>query len=348
MDFQVSIIGIILILTLYLPGYFFRRFYFSGFSTKQFGTGEWYDRFFISILLGIVVQVITIKILRDNFQVDFNSVSEPIGSVYTNILEKKVPSLDFYTFVKLVSYLLVSLFFGSVFGIFTRSFVRRLKLDIYTSTLKYANIWHYYFRGDITKTKDFKRSLSKKGRWVSTEADILMDFQKDDKNILYSGIISQYDLSGKSEKLERVYMTKSKRYCNSAKCFKEIPGDILILDASRILNINLTYVFLEKKMGKKSNNAGSAALAICLLLIAFSPVVLIPYFLYGSIPTWRVIVGIFESLAFIILIASISRILLTKNDEFMEKYKTGKSASLAASIIVTFFLFIITIFTLFS
>lgn len=46
MDFQVSIIGIVLVLAFYLPGYFFRKLYFSGFSTKQFGLGEWYDRFF--------------------------------------------------------------------------------------------------------------------------------------------------------------------------------------------------------------------------------------------------------------------------------------------------------------
>jgi len=54
MDFQASIIGIVLVLAFYLPGYFFRKLYFSGFSTKQFGLGEWYDRFFLNILLGMI------------------------------------------------------------------------------------------------------------------------------------------------------------------------------------------------------------------------------------------------------------------------------------------------------
>ena len=98
MDFQVSIIGIILILAFYLPGYFFRRFYFSGFSTKQFGLGEWYDRFFVSIFLGMIIQFLTVKILRDNFQFNFDTVGEPINQFYNKIMDKKLP--DLYKFQK--------------------------------------------------------------------------------------------------------------------------------------------------------------------------------------------------------------------------------------------------------
>lgn len=100
--------------------------------------------------------------------------------------------------------------------------IRISKLDIYTSTFKYANIWHYYFRGDIVRTKDFKSALSKKRKWVSIRADILLDFEKDDKNVLYSGVVSQYDLSQKSDKLERLYLTGAKRYSTNILNYKLI------------------------------------------------------------------------------------------------------------------------------
>lgn len=95
MDFQVSIIGIILILAFYLLGYFFRKLYFSGFSTKQFGMGEWYDRFFLSIFFGIIIQFITINILKENFQFNFNSISEPV--TLCQILIFQILVMQFFT-----------------------------------------------------------------------------------------------------------------------------------------------------------------------------------------------------------------------------------------------------------
>jgi len=205
MDFQVSIIGIILVLAFYLPGYFFRRLYFSGFSTKQFGLGEWYDRFFISIFLGMIIQYITIKILKDNFDFNFDTVSQPITQFYNQIMDKKLPDLDYTNLRNGIFYLFLSMAFGSVFGFIARKIVRIARLDITFSTLRFANIWHYYFKGEMVNTKDFRIAIPKKGKWVSTRADVLADFEKDEKNILYTGIISQYDLSHKSDKLERIY-----------------------------------------------------------------------------------------------------------------------------------------------
>jgi len=113
--------------------------------------------------------------------------------------------------------------FGSAFGLIGRNLIRITKLDVSSSTFRFANIWHYYFRGEIVKTKDFKAIL-KTGKWVSTRADILVDFEKDEKNVLYTGIISQYDLSHKSDKLERIYLTRATRYSSKERKFKQIPG----------------------------------------------------------------------------------------------------------------------------
>lgn len=349
MDFQISIIGIILILAFYLPGYFFRKMYFSGFSTKQFGMGEWYDRFFLSIFFGMVIQFVTLIILRENFGFNFSSVSEPLSLLYSNLLENKLPDIDFVNFGKALFYLFLSMLFGGVFGFFLRNVIRITKLDIRTSTFKYANIWHYYFRGDIVRTKDFRKSLNKTGKWISTRADILLDFEKDEKNVLYSGIISQYDLSHKSDRLDRVYLTDSKRYSNKDKCFKIIPGDILILDGNRILNINLSYDYLERDKGKKAKVL-TALGSILLLLLILSPVIIIPSFFSGEIGMFQIVLGILESCLTIIFIIVALKISFTKKVAWSAKYGNKRLKSLGIVfilILVLLFFLKITLFPFF-
>lgn len=341
MDFKISIIGIILILAFYLPGYFFRKMYFSGFSTKQFGMGEWYDRFFLSIFFGIIIQFVTLIILRDNLGFNFSSVSEPVTFIFNNFLENKLPDIDFINFGNALFYLFLSMLLGGVFGFFIRNVIRITKLDVHTSTFKYANIWHYYFRGDIVKAKDFKKSLNKSGKWVSTRADILLDFEKDKKNVLYSGIISQYDLSHKSDTLQRIYLTEARRYNSQEKRFKVIPGDILILDGNRIVNINLSYDYLARDNGKKTKFL-TALGSILMLLLVLAPVVAIPYFLSGKIGLFLIVLGIIEACILIISLIVAVSISVTKKSVWAEKYGNKKWKSLG----VVYTIIIVLVFSL--
>jgi hypothetical protein len=333
MDFQVSIIGIVLVLAFYLPGYFFRKLYFSGFSTKQFGLGEWYDRFFISIFLGMIIQYLTIKILKDNFHFNFDTVSRPITQFYNQIMDKKLPDLDYTNLRNGIFYLFLSMVFGSVFGFIARKIVRIARLDMTFTTLRYANIWHYYFKGEMVKTKDFRIAIPKKGKWVSTRADVLADFEKDGKNILYTGIISQYDLSHKSDKLERIYLTQAMRYSVNDKGFKEIPGDVFILDCNRILNMNLSYDFIDNNKGKKQKLA-LIFFSVLLLLLTFSPVILIPNIFYGRIHLWRIVAGILESLIILLFIFSAITIVLSRDQNFKSKQKQPKWQAFIIAIII--------------
>ena len=345
MDFQVSIIGIILVLAFYLPGYFFRKFYFSGFSTKQFGLGEWYDRFFMSIFLGMIIQYLTIKILRDSFHFNFNTISQPITQFYNQIMDKKLPDLDYTNLRNGIFYLFLSMVFASVFGFIARKIVRLAKLDVAFSTFRFANIWHYYFKGEIVKTKEFRIAIPKKGKWVSTRVDLLADFEKDEKNILYRGIISQYDLSPKSDKLERIYLTSARRYSSKpeAKGFKEIPGDILILDCNRIININLSYDFILSDKNKKWKILFQILSAILIL----SPLILIRYFFYGYLGLFRIIGGIFEILGLMLFIATLFSIVSDSKKEFKKNYpKSGKSSLIIVTIIFIIAILIAFLFTL--
>ncbi len=346
MDLQVSIITIILILAFYLPGYFFRKLYYSGFSTKQVAMEEWYDRFFKSIFYGMVIQFFIAKILRDNFHFKFDTISAPLNQFYSNISKDKLPDLDYANFRNTILYLMLSMAFASVLGLATRKLVRLTKLDILSSTFRYANIWHYYFRGDILKTSDFK-GISKKGKWVSTRADILVDFEKEEKNILYTGIISQYDLSYKSDKIERVYLTGAQRYSTKEgnSGFKPIPGDIFILDCSRILNINLSYDFIENDKSKKNKIISEIFKAFSIIII-FSPIVIIPYFYYGSVGILRIILGIFEAFGVLILLLTCVSIIGTENEKFSKKYKSTKTTTVTITVVIAILFAILLYLTL--
>lgn len=323
-EFQISIIGIIIILAFYLPGYFFRKFYFSNFSTKQLGMGDWYDRFFMSIFLGMLIQFLSASILHRNFSLYYDKITVPINRFLEELIKQKIPELDFTNLKTLTLYLIITMCFSCFLGIAIRNVVRFTKLDLYYAPFRFANIWHYYFRGEIVKIKDFQLLNKKNGKWVLTRADILVNTEKDNEKILYNGIISQYDLSTKSDKLERIYLTKAKIYKKSDgfKGFKEIPGDIFIIENSQILNINLSYDILSKAIGKKKK-IKEYVIYCTAILILFAPSLVVPYFYFHKVSFLSNVAAMILSMFGLLLFYSgISMIFLNK-EKYTEKYKAN-------------------------
>lgn len=345
MSFQVSLFSIILILAFYLPGYSFRRCYFSSFSTKQFGHGEWYDRFFISVFIGIVIQYVSIKILRDNFHFNFDSVSSPLSQVNEKLLDNKFPDIDFLNLKNAIAYLSVLLAFAGILGLIFRNIVIFFGWDIKFSVLRFANPWQYYFRGRILRTRDFMKVSKNAGKRVATRADVLMDFEVAGRKALYSGVLSQYDLSVKGDKLERVYLTSAIRFKSNEDGFKSIPGDIFMIEANKILNINLSYDYSEKL---KKTNALFPYLYTLAIIVFFSPVFLIPFYLYSKIGIWRTIAGIILFFVCAILFYMIIDIAALSKENFKEKYATTEKAGTVGILGFAFVIFLLlTLFTIF-
>ena len=165
--------------------------------------------------------------------------------------------------------------------------------------------------------------------------------------MLYTGIISQYDLSHKSDKLERIYLTQAMRYNVNEKAFKEIPGDVFILDCNRILNMNLSYDFIDNYKGRIQKLV-RISIFIFLLLLTFSPVILIPYYLFDKIGLIRTVLGVIESIFIIPIIYSAFSIAVEGSKEFKKKYgetnKAGAIIGAVISVLIIMFLLKITIF----
>ena len=94
----------------------------------------------------------------------------------------------------------------------------------------------------------------------------------------------------------------------------------------------MSYDFIDIDKGKKHKYLVSL-LTISLLIIIISPVIIIPYFLYGEIGFLRTFLGIIESFVIFLFIYTAIYIALTKKKEFKNKYsKTGKTDSILVAL----------------
>ncbi|HVW94453.1 MAG TPA: hypothetical protein VHA56_00625 [Mucilaginibacter sp.] len=238
MENQITITSLIIIVWLIFPGVVFKRFYFQGQFTKQFGAGLFADRLITSIFWGIVVQIVTFLLYSKSLGFTFAGIKDKIGEAYSNIVENKLP-LDTYQYLKyILLYLVCLIFMAAVLGTIFHNLIRLFKIDLKLAVFRFSNHWNYYFRGEILSTRDFKNI--KRGKVLSTMVDVLVD-NGTEKNKMVQGFLTQYSISHKTGELDAIYLTCAKRYSESKKCFKDIPGDCLIIPYEKVLDMNLRF-----------------------------------------------------------------------------------------------------------
>lgn len=90
MNFNITFFTIIYIVALIIPGVFFKRFYFQGPFSKQFGSGPFADRLLTSLFWGVVSQFLAYKILKDVLSLNFDDIWNRINTFLNN----KIPDLS--------------------------------------------------------------------------------------------------------------------------------------------------------------------------------------------------------------------------------------------------------------
>lgn len=300
MDAEVTISSIVLIVILVVPGIFFKRFYYQGSFSKQFGWGLFADRLITSIFWGFVIQIISFLIFSAIFNLTYDSIKGSITDVYNEVNDRKLPDFSTKELWYILGYLFSSIFIASVLGGFFHSVVRALRIDIRFPVFRFANQWHYYFKGEILNSTDFKKY--RKGKWLSTLVDALVE-NGDGTNKMVSGFLTQYLLSSRTGELEVIYLTEAKRYSKKREEFVDIPGDCLIIPYSKIIDLNIRYnVITEDK--QKKNQAFNLLFPLFSFAVLFF-ILIYPFFLDVNI--WARIVGIILSiLDWMLLIALIN------------------------------------------
>ena len=160
MDFNVTFITILVLVLLYIPGYFFKRCYYTGRFTKQFTWGNFTERFITSVFWGIIIQLAAVILWYLLLHPDIDSIKNPISKFYTELMANKIPDCTFDNLIYATKYISSVIILAIVLGYFCHMTVRNLRLDKLFPVLRFANEWNYYFRGE---------DIIKKGVWMQKD-----------------------------------------------------------------------------------------------------------------------------------------------------------------------------------
>lgn len=324
-------LGFIVILFLILfPGLIFRRLYFYGEFSKEFKSSyNLVTLLAISTVPG-VINLILIFFFYDNFiaPVDlgeiidkFKDLNNPLFKL-TESDETPIKNLITSKVFPFISFLYVS---SILFGLTSGRFIRFSNLDRKFKLLRFKNYWFYLFNDKQIKTSKFSFFKDSNKKHLFTKADILIE--SNNKNLLYSGMIVDYELYDDScKRLSKIMLENAIRY--SPKDGKRkpvaIPGNLLVVDCENLKNINLTYV-----NGKSKSILDSKIPGIVDKIFGFLVLLVIPSFIFKadfinfSIYNWYFELGFFKK--FIIYIASIQFIMLF--NPFVKKENTYRFLS---------------------
>jgi len=237
---SIALDTLIIFLFIIVPGIVFRRFYFQGEFTKQFNSKTISHSLIASILPGLFIQYLTLNIYSKQWSnIDGNSIKIFYGEISNNILPENIFDLDILW--KVIGYIVLMLIISLTLATLSLGLVRALRVDRWLTVLRFKNHWNYYFNGEIKGFKSYKGVI--RGSILEVRSDILVRIENEEPR-LYSGVLRDYTINDNHE-LEYVYLTKTSIYKKESgpnRSIKMIPGDIFIVSAKDIININIHYI----------------------------------------------------------------------------------------------------------
>lgn len=234
----------IILFVLLLPGIVFRKFYYSEEFSREYFKSSVFEVFISALLPSIFLHICWFYLVRIfNYNVDFTILgdlisSNPNTSSFENIQENHF-NIFLYNFTMLIS--------SGALGLFSKRLIRFFKLDREIKQFRFKNVWHYILKGEFF---DFPRAAfnlenDKLEDIEVVYVDALVDTSKGP--IIYDGILVDYELSDEGG-LESITLKQVQRrwlhdegQLETSDKYYVIPGHILILKYSEILNLNFSY-----------------------------------------------------------------------------------------------------------
>ncbi len=133
----------------------------------------------------------------------------------------------------------------AIIGYSLKFLVRKTRIDRKFKILRFQNYWHYILSGEIL---DFPRIDGEPSLIEFTWVDIIVN--SGSRTILYSGFLEEYNLTNTGNGLENIIISNFSRKViysdkKSYSRFYKISGDFLIIPASKIENIDITYYEID-------------------------------------------------------------------------------------------------------
>lgn len=261
------------------PGYLAQRAYFSADFSKRYYKSSIMDEYVLSMVPGILIQLIGILFLTKIMNVNFDF--KVIGEIFSGTASDKHTSDVMAQFTRntgsIITYICILCIFSYCAGASFRGLIRFAKLDRHFAFFRFENKWHYLLSGEILDFNNFQDSNEKIKSSKEIDfcyIDVLVEL--DGIYIIYSGIQVDHSLSGDGNLnmifLKKVYRTYFTDVDATLKEFKEtsikeieegnpqtfnysavskqyslpIPGSVFFIPGSSIVNLNITYAKLEK------------------------------------------------------------------------------------------------------
>lgn len=269
------VIAFILIL---FPGLIIRRLFYYGEFSKQFSSGFTLIKLIAVASIPGLINLVCIFFLYNhlishinleeiiNTCKDLNNPERHLeanssGSINTTITESVLP---FFAFLYTSSLLI---------GLMTGRLIRITRIDTKFKLLRFKNYWFYAFSGELTSFKKMKHLKEANKKHLFTVADILID--SEGKNNLYSGVVVDYELNENNcQLLSKVVLQHAERFkqVGDNRERVRIPGNLFVVDCSKMKNINLTYVYEQRTSFLQSKIPTVVTNALGIVAIVLIPV----------------------------------------------------------------------------
>lgn len=234
----------IILLLMLVPGFLFRRLYYSGEFSKEYFKQNFSDYIFPSLIFSILIHLFCQGLIRLlGYKINLWPLFILIGSNGSSS-EMSVTFLQIYQNIyHLFIYFIITATAGAVLGLLGKYLVRKLKLDRKFQLFRYQNEWHYVFTGEIL---DFPNISGLNAEPEVQYIDALV--KTAEGSVLYSGYLSHYVLSS-SNGIDQIYLSDVKRRFlkddyqppHNKDPYYYMPSDFTIIPYHEILNFNITY-----------------------------------------------------------------------------------------------------------
>lgn len=242
---------LIFIFLLVIPNLIFRRFYFTGAFSYEYHKDTPFLSFISSVIPGFLLHVsflYLIIVFHISSNQSIKDLATLFNSPYLFFFKNSHFSSDFRSIlVMLFHYNLFLWLYVIVVASIARNIIMLLKWDRKFKLLRFKNKWHYIFSGQVL---DFPFIFGRSKDISFIHLDILVNTGSD--NVLYSGLYYNYEISPVFPfPLENVQISLvSRRFVTNPRDSEAedygIPGDFILIPASTILNLNVSYYKLKK------------------------------------------------------------------------------------------------------
>lgn len=247
--------GFLLLFTVFIfPGLIIRRLYFFGEFSKQFGYNDPLLKTVAYALVPGLINATLAFLVYDGLFGDidlgkvFDAYKNMSDSAYRHSKDTGL-TLDDHFRNEVLPFLALLYVQAFILGLLSGQVVRWTGLDTKFKILRFKNQWFYLFTGIHRRFKKYQPHFNETNRFLFVKADVLIEAGGTTK--LYSGTLVDYELDPNDcRELSKVVLKDAQRYTTETDpqgkktiAPKAIPGNLLVVDCSNLVNINLTHVY---------------------------------------------------------------------------------------------------------